>query len=51
MDEEEGIIENKSNIPQNQGIISESDLLDIYETQYNDIFSKILINFSFSLEN
>ena len=43
MDEEEGIIENKSNIPQNQGIISESDLLDIYETQYNDIFSKILI--------
>ena len=31
------------NLPNNQGIISESDLLDIYETQYNDIFSKILI--------
>ena len=25
-----------------QGIISESDLLDVYENQYNDIFSKII---------
>ena len=37
--------ENIDNMPQiimNEGIISESDLFDIYEIQYNDIFSKIL---------
>ena len=30
------------NLPNNQGIISESDLFDVYETQYNILFSKIL---------
>ena len=30
------------NLPNNQGIISESDLFDVYETQYNNLFSKIL---------
>ena len=43
MDEDE---EKKENIPYlpppQQGIISESDLLDVYENQYNDLFSKIL---------
>ena len=37
--------ENIDNLPQmmmNEGIISESDLFDIYEVQYNDLFSKIL---------
>ena len=30
------------NLPNNQGIISESDLFDVYETQYNILFSKRL---------
>ena len=49
MDLEEENIENIENIENNppiiinDGIISESDLFDIYENQYNDLFSKILI--------
>ena len=38
-EEEEKIIDNNLN---KEGIISESDLLDVYDFQYNDIFSKIL---------
>ena len=42
MEFEEENIENMPQIIMNEGIISESDLFDIYEIQYNDIFSKIL---------
>ena len=40
MEEEED--EKIDNIQNKEGIISESDLLDVYEFQYNDLFSKIL---------
>ena len=42
MEFEEENIDNMPQIIMNEGIISESDLFDIYEIQYNDIFSKIL---------
>ena len=41
MESEEDSQENQ-NISNNQGIISESDLFDVYENQYNNLFSKIL---------
>jgi hypothetical protein len=34
--------EDEKNSQNNEGIISESDLLDLYDFQYNDLFSKIL---------
>ena len=40
MEEEED--ENIDNVENKEGIISESDLLDLYDFQYNDLFSKIL---------
>ena len=36
--------ENNHNINNNQCIISESDLFDVYENQYNFLFPKILKN-------
>ena len=42
MEFEEENIENMPQIIMNDGTKSESDLFDIYEIQYNDIFSKIL---------
>ena len=42
MEFEEENPENMSHLSINHGVISESDLLDIYENQYNDLFPKIL---------
>lgn len=43
MEEEEDKKENSEHKePEAEGIISESDLLDIYDIQYNDLFPKIL---------
>ena len=39
MEEED---EKLDNVQNKEGIISESDLLDVYDFQYNDLFSKIL---------
>ena len=40
MEEEESFENSQSN--EAEGVISESDLLDVYDTNYNDLFSKIL---------